>query len=477
MRLLDSQTGALAAARAHGSLLPRAREAIAIPEAALRRASLEGRPLPASASAGGRRASIFRRGGRGVTVPLVSAGHLVGAVDVEAPEGERAVGSAAPLWRLAPCIASVLRSMRLEAELSACKHRQEDLVERANALILVADGARRVRVFNQAFCRLSGRRREDVLGCDVLELVPEEDRRRLVRAVAATLRGETVEHLEVGVRMAEGRSARVSMNTAPLVSPDGAIDGVIAVGEDLTRFRELEGRVIQAEKLASVGRLAAGVVHELNNPLTSISVSAESLKSRFLTADSISGGDREKVDRILEATQRILRFTHDLLTYARPAPPEDSAIDVRNLVETAARFVDHVARDANAEIRLAIEDGLPPLRGVRQNLVQVLVNLLTNACQALDGRGTVEVAAFRETAGVGLRVRDDGRGIPGDELGRIFEPFFTTKPGGTGLGLAIVQGIVEKHGGSVEAQSEVGRGTSVTLHLPAEFATERQAER
>ena len=470
VRLIDPRTGQLIGALAHGALLPGARDKLEIAHEMVRRAGLTAAALPRGITATRGRQAVFHEGAPGISVPLVGAEGLVGLLDVEATGKGRAPGprALAILLLLAPQAAAALRNAQLISELKSVKRYLENLIERANALILVADGARRIQVFNQAFCDLSGRRREDVVGCDLVDLVPPRDRRKLVRAMAESLRGHPIDHLEIGLLTADGRQARVSMNTSALVSSDGAIEGLIAIGEDLTRFRELERRVIHAEKLSSLGRLAAGVVHELNNPLTSIIVSAESLRSRFATAREVTDPDRDKIARILDASQRILRFTSDLLAYARPAPAEAAPVEVPDLVGTALQFCEHVLRETGAKVELRIEEGLPRLVGVRSNLLQILVNLLTNACHAMGKPGCITIDAFRVGSQVALRVRDEGGGIPRDDLHRIFEPFFTTKPGGTGLGLSIVQGIVVQHGGSLEVESELGRGTSITVRLPTE---------
>ncbi len=470
VRLIEPRTGELIGALAHGALLPGAREKIEISREMLRQAKLSPTSLPGGVIPTRARQAVFRERAPGISVPLVGAEGLVGLLDVEATGKQSAPGSGALrlLLRLAPQAAAALRNARLISELKSIKHYLENLIERANALILVADGARRIQVFNQAFCDLSGRRREDVIGRDLVDLVPPQDRRRLVRAMAASLRGQPIDHLEIGLWTADGRQARVSMNTSALVSSDGAIEGLIAIGEDLTRFRELERRVIHAEKLSSMGRLAAGVVHELNNPLTSITVSAESLRSRFARAREITDPDRDKIARVLDASQRILRFTGDLLAYARPAPAEAGAVEVPDLVRTALQFCEHVLRETDARVDVGIGEGLPRLWGVRSNLLQVLVNLLTNACHAMGKPGRIQIEAFLAGSQVAIRVRDEGGGIPREDLPHIFEPFFTTKPGGTGLGLSIVQGIVVQHGGTLEVESEPGRGTAITVNLPAE---------
>ena len=471
VRLIDEE-GSLSAAVAHGSLDPDRRGVVELTRKVLQRCGLGDRIAACKGvTIVARVRPIFRGTGKPVVVPLVAGNAIVGLMNLEPEERRPPLDEATEeaLFRMAPLAAASVRSARLISELSSVRSYLERLIERANALILVVDGQLKIRVFNRAFCELSGFARDQVIGRDLSSIVPEADRRLLVRAMAASLRGEAIDHLEIGLLTAAGSAARVAVNTAPLLSANGAIEGIVAIGQDLTRFRELERQVVHAEKLASVGRLAAGIVHELNNPLTSITMNAEALTSAA-QAPGIAAADRSKIAKILEASQRLLRFTRELLTYAKPATSSFEAIDIAELLAQSVAFCELPIRESRATVELSIERDLPFVAGVRSNLTQVFVNLITNACHALDGPGTIELSARRLQGQLEVRVRDEGRGIPSSDVGRIFEPFFTTKADGrgTGLGLSIVQGIVTRHGGSVAVHREDPRGTSFTVRLPLE---------
>ena len=255
-------------------------------------------------------------------------------------------------------------------------------------------------------------------------------------------------------------------NTSVMRAADGSIDGVIAIGQDLERMRSLERQVIQAEKLATLGQLAAGVVHELNNPLTSISVYGDYLV-RLLERVG-EQPDVEKATKVVEGAARIQKLTRDLMSYARPSG-EPEWVSINEVVRQALTFCEHVVRRAEAEVTLTLGDDLPRVRAIRAQLHQVLINLITNACHALPAPGGTRAPRAprcpRTAAWCASSVHDDGCGIDAPDRDRMFEPFFTTKKDGkgTGLGLSIVKNIVEGHGGHVGFDSDVGDGTTFVI--------------
>jgi signal transduction histidine kinase len=231
----------------------------------------------------------------------------------------------------------------------------------------------------------------------------------------------------------------------------------------------LEEQVIQAEKLATLGQLAAGVVHELNNPLTSISAYGELLHAKLANAGA-DPGDTEKLRRIVQSADRILRFTRDLVTYARPSsePPQELAL--REVVGQGVVFCEHLILEHGADVEIEVDTGVPTIRGVRGQLHQVLINLITNACHAMpEGAGELRIRVRTQSPRfVELWVKDNGAGIPEHLHEAIFQPFFSTKGEGkgTGLGLSIVRNIVQQHGGSIEVRSVVGEGATFVVAFP-----------
>jgi two-component system NtrC family sensor kinase len=233
---------------------------------------------------------------------------------------------------------------------------------------------------------------------------------------------------------------------------------------------ELREQVIQSAKLANLGQMAAGVVHELTNPLTSIVGYSDYLRAKA-ERDRADPDDVERLRRIGESAGRILRFSRDLMAYARPSIEPPSPVAIHSVIDQALVFCEHVLGSANVRVERRFAPGLLPVLGVRDQLTQVFVNLFTNACHAMEPSGgtlTVETAADGPRRTVRSVVGDTGHGIDKQNLGRIFEPFFTTKTDGrgTGLGLSIVRNIVLLHGGTVSVDSRRERGTTFIVELP-----------
>ncbi len=238
-----------------------------------------------------------------------------------------------------------------------------------------------------------------------------------------------------------------------------------------TSVQRLLTRVAQTEKLASLGQLAAGFVHELNNPITSILAYTELLKRGAPdgAGDEVARG---YLERISEAGHRMLRFARDLSRYSRPASGSSVPLTLTDPIEMALAFCEHEFHRYGVSVNRDFAPGLPRFQGVRDQLTQVFVNLFTNAAHAMsDQGGTLEVLAAMAPGGslIEVRVRDQGVGMADATLDRIFEPFFTTKADGrgTGLGLSIVLDIIQAHGASIQAQHRSPRGTEFTLRFPA----------
>jgi signal transduction histidine kinase len=238
---------------------------------------------------------------------------------------------------------------------------------------------------------------------------------------------------------------------------------------DAADLRALSSHMMQAEKLASLGQLAAGVVHELNNPLTSIVAYTD-----WLIRKQGPQGDPdslERLRRISESSSRILRFTRDLVAYARPSSEVPVPVAIHNVIDQALAFCEHVIAEHGAHVERGFAETLPPVRGMPEQLAQVFVNLFTNACHAMPGTGG-RLFVASELAGdgrVAVAVEDNGHGIANEHLGSIFTPFFTTKGDGrgTGLGLSIVRNIMDNHGAEIRAERGPSGGARFVLLFPA----------
>ena len=406
---------------------------------------------------------------RAVAVPLAVGSQLFGVVSLEYPPdapGDPAADEPLLLQVANPAALGV-RNLKSVEELTFFKTFLEELLETANALIVVTNSQHQVLVFNRAIARLTGRGREEALGADLLALLPAGERERTRAVLERSIAGEAVTGFETRLSLSEGGEALVAFHTAPIIGHGGDVEGVIAIGQDLTALRSMEKRAEHFQRLAAFGRLAAGIVHELNNPLVAVVTYSDHLLERR-RGSGLDPGDTEKLRRIRDAGERIQKLARDLITYAKPSADKPEPLDLGSLLDQVARMCDPALRDAKARVRLEIEPA-PRILGGRASLLQVFVNLVTNAAHSLPPEGgTVTLGLSARGDQVVARIADDGRGMPPDVRSRIFEPFFSTKEGGrgVGLGLSIVQGIVARHGGAIEVASEPGQGTTFTVILP-----------
>jgi signal transduction histidine kinase len=332
---------------------------------------------------------------------------------------------------------------------------------------------------------LTGFSRDEVLGRDVRDFISNDQRQYLTSAFAAALLGQHHAAVTVALptRHAAARSdtprrdqtVRTVWSIAPVGragAVGGPIDAVVAIGQDQSKIEALQHQITRAERLATLGELAAGVVHELNNPLTSITVYAEYLVRKFEAA----GTDLEKLRRIGASAQRILRFSRDLVQYARPSGQEHEPVDLAAVVRQSVSICEHLVDRGGISLQVEVDPELPVIQAIAGQLEQVLINLITNAVHAVEahpdreGEGKVVVRAVVESPStVLLEVGDSGIGVSDEDRAKIFEPFFTTKPDGkgTGLGLPIVRNIVEQHRGEISvARSDLG-GAAFRVILPA----------
>jgi two-component system NtrC family sensor kinase len=470
VRMLDIQGTELSMVYATGRLRSERRDRVELTREALER---HGVALPASSTSQIAAIDSYRpffvNGAAGFDVPMMDGEQVAGVLAVEYAENEAAPDDdRALIVQLALQLGSALRNSRLHRESVYLRDYLSKLLDHANAPIMVMGRDGEVKFGNRAFLTITGFRRDDVLGRDWLSLLPETERRRLMPVYISALHGEPSTNVEVRLPRRDGSFAQVAVNTASILSADGDVEGVIYIYRDVTELRELEEQVIHAEKLATLGQLAAGVVHELNNPLTSISVYADYLLKKS-AREGAAPADMEKLRRIVDSADRILKFTRDLVSYARPSTERPIPFDIHELIDQAVVFCEHLVDETGAEVEKRYDAGLPPVYGIKGQLVQVFVNLITNACHAMPlGAGRLTLATAPAGDGrLSVRVIDSGKGITEDNLQRIFEPFFTTKGEGkgTGLGLSIVKNIVEQHRGTISVQSEVGFGTTFEVVL------------
>jgi signal transduction histidine kinase len=256
----------------------------------------------------------------------------------------------------------------------------------------------------------------------------------------------------------------LNLAIAPLVSKEMRQIGRLIIFDDITDRDELERRLVQADKLSSIGLLAAGVAHEVNTPLAVISTYAQMLAKQISEDEQKS----KLLEKIAKQTFRASEIVNSLLNFSRTSPTEFAEVDVSKVIHETLNLVEHQLKKSNVEVMLDASPVLPPVKGNAGKLQQVFLNLFLNARDAMDTGGTLTVHAWSENGFARIDVADNGQGIAPEHLERIYDPFFTTKAArkGTGLGLSVTYGIVREHGGTIEVESHPGAGSRFRVELP-----------
>lgn len=313
-----------------------------------------------------------------------------------------------------------------------------------------------------------------VLGKSIFGILTRQKRELLESEFARVFASGEIQRLENTTALANGELKHWLISKIPMwIDRRGEVSHVIAIGEDITARVEANRAVARAEKLAAIGRLAAGVVHEINNPLATISACAEALESR------VSGGEfkesaalndlREYLGLIRSEAFRCKTITNGLLDFSHTRSSEHIQVNLADVISSAARLLSHQQRGEQVELQIETPNDLPLVAGDAGQLQQAVIALATNAIDAMPDGGVLKIASRRNGNSVLVEVSDTGVGIPQQNITKIFEPFFTTKEigKGTGLGLAVCYGILTEHEGRLDVQSTPGVGTTFTISLPA----------
>lgn len=347
--------------------------------------------------------------------------------------------------------------------------------------IIGVDSQLRIRTWNRAMVDRYGIAEFEVLGRDLFEAFPALEREGLRSELDRLLSGECREFTLLNFEHMTLRRGRVIQNIRgrALLGSGDQVGGAVLVIEDVTERVALEREVQQAEKLAVLGQLAAGIAHQIGTPLNVISGSAEYLTMEW-------GADRPRpreLEIIIAQTDRITKLIQQLLNFARPVHMAQQPVKLNDLLQDVLSLTEHQIAKERITIRTDFQPDLPDITGDANQMEQAFLNIVINAWHAMPLGGTLTLrtqsigpsdrlrrAGRPVPVGVEVAISDTGVGIPAEHLPRIFDPFFSTKGvgKGTGLGLAISRRIVEDHHGTIEVASEAGRGTTVTIRLPTE---------
>ena len=437
-----------------------------------------GTPPPSAADVRARLTGAGRGDDRMLLVRLDAAHHRMGAMVLApppllSPEQHTFLATVADI--LAPVLRQAAYAQELESEVIE-RTRQIDRERRVTERIIdslpfglyVVDREYRISVWNRKReTGMQGVSRDDALGRTIFEVLhrqPPSVLRREFDDVFATGR---LQIFQMESR-ASGELRTFRISKIPMRLDDGPVTHVITVGEDITEWRGAQDRISQAEKLAAIGTLAAGIMHEINNPLATIAACAESLELADADAPAPL---RDGLRLIQSEVRRCKGITDSLLDFSRPKAGDKELVDLNAVIERTLFILKHHSRFKKLTVALELDRSLGAVvRANEEQLVQVFMALLINAMDAMREQGTVELRTrWGEDARTVLaEVVDHGEGIRDADLPKLFEPFFTTKaPGrGTGLGLSVCYAIVAEHGGRIEVDSTPGKGSVFRIVLP-----------
>ena len=376
------------------------------------------------------------------------------------------------LETLAGYIAIAIQNARLYASLEQkvseyerLKDFNENIVESINVGVLAVDLQDRVESWNSQMEVMYAKPRWQVVGRSLSEVFPAAFVEEFYR-----VRQNPGIHNLYKFRLATptGESRIVNVAITPLVTRKFNVVGRLVIMDDITERIELEVQLTQADKLSSIGLLAAGVAHEVNTPLAVISSYTQML-AKQLQSDSQKASLLEKITK---QTFRASEIVNNLLNFSRTTGTEFAEISLNKVISDTLALLDHQFKVAGVQVESELHENLPPIQGSAGRLQQVFLNLFLNAKDAMAGGGVLNVATLNGDF-VSVRVTDTGSGIAQEHIHRIYDPFFTTKtapaPGqnrGTGLGLSVSYGIIQEHGGNIRVESRPGEGTTFTLDFP-----------
>jgi len=430
-----------------------------------------------------------------ILLPLISKGHTIGTFLLASRRrGAFANSQVEVLQHVGGHLASAVDNAQLFEQLKVLssqleetvqersrevfevKQYLESLVETAGDAIVTVDREGKIDSWNKSAQEILGYSKDEVAGRDLCMLASGESARdQLANIVQTALEGRTTSNVETSWLRKDRKEATVSLTVSPIIGRTGECAGVLTIARDVTERKKLQEELFHSEKLASIGQLAAGVAHQINNPLGAISGRAQMLLRIGPPFDDEFIG--EQLGKIRADCARITETVNDLLGFARKTETVKQYTDVNTILDETLEMVKHEGIARKVRVDRGYSENLPPVVASANHLRQLFANLMTNAFDAMQGGGVLTIGTMFRPPGpdraeqvVEVVFTDTGVGIPEEDLPRIFEPFYTTKPAGegTGLGLAVAKRIVDFHSGRIDVDSMVGTGTAFTIQFPVE---------
>ena len=373
------------------------------------------------------------------------------------------------LQTIAGYVSIALENARLYESLESRAHDyqalrdfSQNIIESINAGVLACNLEGVIEAWNSALERLYGLSRSEAMGKPLEAVFPPELRAELTRVSDPH---HTLNLYKFRLRNAEDRPLILNLSVVPLIGKEDQVIGRLLIFTDLTERVNLEDQLMQAEKLSSIGLLAAGIAHEVNTPLAVITSNAQMMMRQMDPDDPRT----KTLDKIIAQAFRASEIANNLLKFSRVGGSECADLDVNRVISESLSLVEPMLKAARISVNSQLKASLPAVYGNIGKLQQVFMNLIMNARDAMPRGGELTITTEAEDSTVHVEVSDNGVGIPAEHLNKIFDPFFTTKATsrGTGLGLAVTYGIIQEHSGSIQVDSVVGRGTTFRLEFPA----------
>jgi PAS domain S-box-containing protein len=376
-------------------------------------------------------------------------------------------------------ITDLTEHKRLWEKLREERDKAQQYLSVARVMIIALNREGEITLINKRGCEVLGYKEEEIIGNNWFDLCVPEKTREEVKGIFQTLIAgeiEVSEYYENPILTRDGEERIISWKNTIVRDKKSNIIGTLSSGEDITDRKRAEAELIRSEKLASVGQLAAGVAHEVNNPLAGILVYIKLLLKRYKQKKLQTEETETQLEKIGRETERCSRIIKNLLDFSRQTEVKLRPVNINKVIEATFSIIGHQISLENVTTEMELSTSLPSILVDFDQIQQALMNIMLNATQAMPNGGDLTITtsvAKRVKIGRSIRdavridVSDTGVGIPKENLGKLFTPFFTTKEKGkgVGLGLSVVHGIIERHHGKIEIKSNPGAGTTFSIYL------------
>jgi PAS domain S-box-containing protein len=330
--------------------------------------------------------------------------------------------------------------------------------------IQITDAVGKIIYVNPAYERVFGYSKEELIGHNPNMVSSGKHSKRFWGKVWESILAGNIWRGEIVNRNKKGELMYIELIISPIIDPSGKVVGFLGSHRDITEKRHLEEQLIRSQKMENIGTLAAGIAHEVGNPLTSISSLVQVIQRT--TDDTFA---KDKLELVKNQINRIAKIIRELVDFSRPSHYEEKMVDLNKMIREAVNITRYGKKARDVTFNLELADNIPPIHVVPDQLIQVFINIIINSLDAIeDDSGSITISSRIDGKFLYTVIQDTGKGIEEEDLEKIFDPFFTTKRvgEGTGLGLWVSYGIIKNFGGNISVDSVVGRGTTVTISLP-----------